>query len=444
MRKRSIRVLACVIAVVALLLAAVITVKVPAQRAQADTMTTGSTGENSSDSVATGSECTPDGLPVDHHFPSGYSLEGTKVWQDDANRDGQRKSVTLEIRNADGSSTGRSTTIPVAAGASNASDSFSIDMGGLPADANESYVLTETSGVDGYTSSGDQTLSVEYTPPELVEEGGALATKWTPASTMNIPTGPADTVGWIAVKNGSDYMLWTPNEICGSTLDFRNAIASLNSDFKVGSGKSTPLVTIYGDQTFNGFAAHIDSDGTLIATLANPNNFSNVTWGHFVPGHWALATPNVTVTNTHVPETVDVQVTKQWSDGNTNHQPITVNLLANGVPASTADGTAVPAQGISAADNWSYTFAGLPKYLPGRVGEEIQYSLTEDPVEDYTTAVTGTATDTDNDGVINLTVTNARKTGSLSIAKDLPADAPQFATSSTFTGTWAWILVSKR
>ncbi len=88
------------------------------------------------------------------------------------------------------------------------------------------------------------------------------------------------------------------------------------------------------------------------------------------------------ITNTHTPEVTTVTVTKEWMDANNQDgirpDEITVNLLANGQP--------VDLKVISEADGWTHTFTDLPKFSSG---VEIVYSVTENDVTGYTSAVEG-------------------------------------------------------
>ena len=91
-----------------------------------------------------------------------------------------------------------------------------------------------------------------------------------------------------------------------------------------------------------------------------------------------------TITNTHVPELIEIPVRKVWSDSNNKfgNRPasITVRLLADDKEVQVA--TVTPdARGI-----WSYTFTELPKYSQGK---EIKYTITEDPVKGYFTKIQG-------------------------------------------------------
>ena len=96
-----------------------------------------------------------------------------------------------------------------------------------------------------------------------------------------------------------------------------------------------------------------------------------------------------TITNNHelIPynETGEITVTKTWDDDNNkyNSRPenITVHLFA--------DDEEIDSAILSKENNWTYTFKDLLKYKKGEVGVEINYSITEDKVENYQTAING-------------------------------------------------------
>ncbi len=91
-----------------------------------------------------------------------------------------------------------------------------------------------------------------------------------------------------------------------------------------------------------------------------------------------------TITNTHTPEKTEVTVNKVWNDDNNQDgkrpASITVNLLANGEKVQEAEVRA------SNDGSWTYTFSSLDKY---KGGQEIVYTITENPVDDYETKVDG-------------------------------------------------------
>ena len=93
-----------------------------------------------------------------------------------------------------------------------------------------------------------------------------------------------------------------------------------------------------------------------------------------------------TLTNTHTPETVNIEGTKTWADsGNESARPesITIRIYADGEELTDL------AKTVTAADDWKWSFTDLPKYKEGEVGQEITYTITEDPVDGYISEVDG-------------------------------------------------------
>lgn len=72
---------------------------------------------------------------------------------------------------------------------------------------------------------------------------------------------------------------------------------------------------------------------------------------------------NYTITNTHVPEVINLSGTKTWDDNNNQDgirpESIVVHLLANGVDTGQT-------KEVSQTDNWTYQFENLPKYQNGQ------------------------------------------------------------------------------
>ena len=84
------------------------------------------------------------------------------------------------------------------------------------------------------------------------------------------------------------------------------------------------------------------------------------------------------VTNTNTEKT-SVDVTKTWVG--TPAASVTIKLFADGIEKETVT--------LTAADNWTHTFANLDKYAAD--GHEIVYTVDETPVTDYIKAITGDA-----------------------------------------------------
>ncbi|KAF1296903.1 hypothetical protein BAU15_14465 [Enterococcus sp. JM4C] len=93
---------------------------------------------------------------------------------------------------------------------------------------------------------------------------------------------------------------------------------------------------------------------------------------------------NVVITNTHTPEKVAVDGVKTWDDADNQDgvrpNSITVNLLADGEKVASKEVTA------DEAGNWRYEFTNLDKF---KAGQEINYTITEEAVPNYSTSYTG-------------------------------------------------------
>ena len=113
-------------------------------------------------------------------------------------------------------------------------------------------------------------------------------------------------------------------------------------------------------------------------------------------------THTFTVTNTHTPETVDISGSKTWDDGdnqdNIRPDSITIRLLADEAPYAF--------QSVTEENQWTWSFENLPKY---KHGDEIIYTITEDPVEGYVAKV--------DDNSYNVTNTHIPATVDINVAK---------------------------
>lgn len=96
-----------------------------------------------------------------------------------------------------------------------------------------------------------------------------------------------------------------------------------------------------------------------------------------------------TITNTHIPETIAIRVTKAWNDNNNEAKQrpdkITVKLLKGLTEINSSE---VYATSADADGNWQYAFTNLPKY---ENGTEINYSIEEVVVLGYASVITGDA-----------------------------------------------------
>lgn len=88
-----------------------------------------------------------------------------------------------------------------------------------------------------------------------------------------------------------------------------------------------------------------------------------------------------TITNTHIPETVNVDVTKIWTDGENQdgNRPDSISVILTG-----SDGKRYTTT-ITAANNWKHTFLKLPKFF--NEGTQIEYTLAEDATSGYSNVI---------------------------------------------------------
>ncbi len=90
-----------------------------------------------------------------------------------------------------------------------------------------------------------------------------------------------------------------------------------------------------------------------------------------------------TITNTHIPATTSVSVTKVWDDADNQDgmraKSVTVNLLA--------DGTKVDSVELNERNEWKHTFDKL--YVNSN-GKSIEYTVEEEKVSNYKAAISGT------------------------------------------------------
>ena len=98
------------------------------------------------------------------------------------------------------------------------------------------------------------------------------------------------------------------------------------------------------------------------------------------------AATGFTVTNSYIPETVDLSGSKTWNDNDNQDgkrpASITIRLYADGKELADQAQTVKPDQD----GNWKWSFTELPKYANGKT---ISYTITEDVVDGYTPSYNG-------------------------------------------------------
>ena len=277
------------------------------------------------------------------HVPATTEVAVTKAWIDSDNQDGIRpESVTVRLL-ADGKETQNATL--------SAENNWNHTFTGLPvnnAGKAIAYTITEDA-VTGYTTEITGTAAAGFT----------VTNTHVPATTE-----VAVTKAW---SDNNDQDGIRPANVTIRLLadgtEVRNAVLSGGE-----SGWSHTFTELPLNNAGQAITYTITEDAVTGYTTA-------------ITG---TAAAGFTVTNTHTPDTTEVKVTKVWDDSDNQDavRPprITVRLLA--------DGTEIQREILNPSNNWSCTFADLPV---NSAGQAIAYTVTEDEVTGYTTAITGTA-----------------------------------------------------
>ena len=119
------------------------------------------------------------------------------------------------------------------------------------------------------------------------------------------------------------------------------------------------------------------------------------------------------ITNTHVPATTEITVTKVWQDSSnaTGKRPDAIKLVLTGKVGDTTVVTRTQSVSDADADTWTYTFTDLPQYYRG--GNAIVYTVDEttadasaaSTIPGYTKSISG------------MRITNTLTTHSLTVRK---------------------------
>ena len=397
---------------------------------------------------------TYDGYDVTNSYaPGETSVSVTKLWNDGSDQDGIRPdSVTVQLY-ADGVAYGEPVELSESNNWTYAWTSLPINRSkssDTDATAAVVYAVKETSTPDGYAPavSGDATKGFTVTNTHTPATTSVSATKtWDdaddqdgirPASItyhlladgveIDSQTVGADD-GWshawtgLPVYGGGEAIAYTVTEdaVAGYATSSDASVTDDGASFSFTNTHTPEVVSVSGTKTWadgddqdgirpDSVTVSLLANGTVVetaeATAGNgwsysfadlPKYSSGVEISYSVeevpvPGYQATAS-GFDLTNTHVPATGDITVTKVWSDSNDKDgirpASVTVRLYADGVDT----GRSVT---LSADDSWTATFSGLATYDGG---SGVTYSVVEDAVSGYTAAYT-------SESAGSITVTN--------------------------------------
>lgn len=293
---------------------------------------------------------------INSYTPGKTSASVVKVWNDANNQDGKRpESITVSLL-ADGRDTGITVTL-------NAENNWTQTVTDLDEKANGKvieYTWAEENVPEGYELTGN---TADGTVTTLTNKHVPEVTAITGTKTWN---------------DNDDQDGKRPTSITVNLL----------ADGNVYDSKTVTAATNW-TYTFNNLPVY--ENGQKITYAVSEDEVAG----------YETAIDGFNITNSYTPETTSVSGQKVWDDANNQDgkrpESIKVRLLANGTEVATKD--------VTAADNWAYNFTDLPKFADG---EEIVYTVTEDAVADYTTAIDGTTiTNSYKPGKTSITVTKA-------------------------------------
>ena len=290
------------------------------------------------------------------YTPGKIGVSVTKIWDDADNQDGIRPAkITVKLL-ADGQDTGKTVTLSVDNNWTQSITGLDEKKGGKAIE----YTWAEENVPKGYELTGNTTK-------------GTLTT----LTNKHVPE----------VTSISGTKTWNDNDNQDGKRP-TSITVNLLADGAVYASQTVTAATNW-KYTFDNLP--VNKNGTAI----------NYTIGEVEVTDYTTEIDEYDIINTHTPETTSVSGQKVWDDANNQDgkrpNSIKVRLLVNGTEVATKD--------VTAADNWAYNFTDLPKYADGK---EIVYTVTEDTVADYTTAIDGTTiTNSYTPGKTSITVTKA-------------------------------------
>ena len=274
-------------------------------------------------------EISDNGVEIyNHHTPATTEVSGSKTWDDADNQDGKRPSSIIVNLLANGEKVDSKTVT--------ASDNWSWSFTGLDKynsgteivyTISEDTVADYTTVVDGYN------ITNTHTPEKTTISGSKT---WDDADNQDGKRPSSIIVNLLAD---------------GEKVDSKTVTASDNWSW-----------------SFTGLDKY--KKGKEIKYTVSEDAVTDYTTE--VKGY--------NITNTHTPEKISISGSKTWDDADNQDgkrpSSIIVNLLA--------DGEKVDSKTVTAENEWNWSFTDLNKYAKGR---EIQYTITEDKVENYITNI---------------------------------------------------------
>ena len=281
-----------------------------------------------------GSPAQSGGTITNSHTPEVTTSTVTKVWEDGDDQDGIRPKSLVVTLYANGTATSTTATLSDSAGWSHTETGLDKYSGGQ--EIVYTWAEDESALPTGYTASTDSadgttTITNSYTPAE------------TSATVKKIWDDNGNQDG--ARPTSLTVKLLADGEDTGKSVTLSDSNEWTDTIVGLPVNASGSAITYTWDE------------GTITDYTKSKEEVSGTT---------------TTITNTHNPATIDIEVTKVWEDGENQDgirpDSVTVKLLADGEDT----GKTVT---LSESNGWKDTFEGLDQYKP--VKQEITYTVEE-------------------------------------------------------------------
>ncbi len=306
--------------------------------------------------------------------PKTINIIVSKVWDDANNQDGKRKNAGATVTLlANGEDAGKETANVETA------DDWSYTWTNLPVYANGVAIVYTVNETMADNSEYEIDSITSYTASEEDENGTITVTNSYEPKTIDIVV----TKVWDDANNQDGK-----RKNAGATV-------TLLADGQ-DAGKETATVGTADDWSYTWTNLPVYADGVAIVYTVNETMSDNSEYEiDSITSYTANEEDEngtITVTNSYEPEKVDVTVTKVWEDNDDQD-----GIRPESLVVTLSDGTEVT---LTAADKWTATVEGLPKY---KDGEEIKYTWTEGELpEGYT------MTSNNTEGLVT-TITNTHE-----------------------------------
>ena len=402
------------------------------------------------DKVTTRTTNGPDYNLTNKHEPETVNISGEKTWEDNNNQDGKRpESITVKLmKQVEGGQPEVKETKVVTKGQD---DKWKYEFNNLPKYENGKLITysIDEEAVTGYKKEiTGNNLKNSYTPGKtkvqvtkawedkdnqdgkrpasvtvkLLADGVEVPSKTLTLTATNNWTGSFTDLD--EYKAGKKIVYTVKEEEVGNGYDSK-VIGSPEDGFKVINTRQTEKVNVEGTKTWNDadnqdgkrpteIKINLLKNGTVVETktvtekdgwkwkFENLDKYANgevinytITEEAVENGYTSEITKTgentFTVKNTRESEKTFVEGTKTWDDANNQDgkrpTKIKVTLYKKLIvlPRGEDDGRIkVAEKEVTQADDWKWKFENLDKY---ESGQQIEYFVTEDPVEGYTTEI---------------------------------------------------------